>query len=796
MDRGVACPLPRAIRTPRLDKEQGFKGLSWSKPVRTGRSQRRARPPVQGQVGARMDSDARLVLVVASSREDRRVLFDALDGMHVGEILSARNLIQARALLDQSLRPALAILDFEHAPTASRVLCTELADVPVIGLFGVRLEALRERGRLAGCANIKAWLRMPVDAVEMAARVGEALNGSTPSVDPTAAFAAAPPPEDRMRTTLRALADLLQPARGPAGLSGMLQQAMHVLGMDLMVIAERGKSGAALEPLARVDRLAVFDAPDLLAEPFAQRALGGDTVICSAESASSDAQAYLHATGHVLCAALPLFDAHRDVLGVMACASRSADAPAMSVLQPMLEIVAAHFAARLELRAEHGRGRDRALLDGLTGLPNRLLFNDRLESTLHDARRTGEVFAVLFVDLDRFKSINDSLGHAVGDQVLLAVADRLRGTVRASDTIARYAGDEFTLILRHVDSRADVARVASKLLAGMQAPLTLANGSELHVTASIGASVYPDDATDADGLVKHADMAMYSAKGEGRNNVKTFGHVPEDTHRQHLEMESRLRDAEANGELSVHYQPQIDIASGDVVAVEALVRWQHPVLGMLSPAFFIPLAEETGLIISIGEWVLRQACTDVAAWRRTTGRPLRLAVNLSALQWMQPNLAAMIQAACRDAGLEPGVLDLETPEGVLANPTDELAAAAEALHRIGCRIVIDDAGVARAEFDYAAGLTVDAIKIDHSFIRNIGSDADDETVVTAILAAARHRHMRTIAEGVETARQLDFLRERGCEAAQGYLFCRPLPAATLARRLVKPGAVSMRGSDA
>jgi diguanylate cyclase (GGDEF)-like protein len=401
---------------------------------------------------------------------------------------------------------------------------------------------------------------------------------------------------------------------------------------------------------------------------------------------------------------------------------------------------------------------------------------------------------VLFVDLDRFKGINDSLGHNVGDQVLVAVAERLRRAVRASDTVARYAGDEFTLILRHANSRAGGARVAAKLLAAMQSPLTLENGSELHVTVSIGVSVYPDDATDTDGLIKHADMAMYSAKGEGRNGVKAFGTVQEDTHRQHLEMESRLREAEANGELSVHYQPQIDIASGAVVAVEALVRWRHPVLGMLSPAFFIPLAEETGLIISIGEWVLRQACAEVAGWRRTAGRPLRLAVNLSALQWMQPNLVAMIVAICRDAGLEPDMLDLETPEGVLNNPSAELVATAQVLRRAGCRIVIDDAGAARAEPDHER-LPVDAVKIDHSFIRNIGSDRDDELVVASIIDTARQRHLRTIAEGVETRRQLEFLRERGCEAAQGYLFCRPLPAAELARQLARPDAVRERGGE-
>lgn len=740
------------------------------------------------------------VLVVASSREDRRVLFDALNGGGPGEILSARDAIHARALLRRTTRPVLAVLDFEHAPTQSRMLCSELGEVPVIGLFGANFDLRLASERPAEYRNVKAWLRVPVDATEAAVRIRETLRGPAAPVVPAAVAAAEAKPAPARGAdpaeVLRRIADLLRPAGDAAGLPVVVQRAMDVLGMDMMAIAGRDATGDTLESLARVDRVSAPGAPDPLRQVFVQQALDGETCVRVDLSKSELAtDAFASDLGCSRYAALPLFDAHRNVLGVMVCASRRSGGMPRGSLQPLLEIVATRFASLLELRGERERGRSRALLDGLTGLPNRVLFNDRLESTIHDARRTGELFAVLFVDLDRFKGINDSLGHAVGDKVLAAQARCLKGLVRASDTVARYAGDEFTLILRHVNDRADLARIAAKLLKGMQAPLTLEDGSELHVTASIGISVYPDDATDSEGLVKHADMAMYSAKGRGRNNIQAFGNVPEDSHRQRLEMESRLRGAEANGELSVHYQPQIDLESEDIVGVEALVRWRHPSLGMLSPAFFVPLAEETGLIIPIGEWVLRHACTDVAVWQRRTGLPLRLAVNLSALQWMQPNLVGMIEAACREARLDPHMLDLETPEGVLANPQAELAATLRAVRRIGCRVVIDDAGAGHALADHARQLPMDAVKIDQCFIRNIGSDPDDEATVTSILEGARGQGVHAIAEGVETERQLAFLRERGCETAQGYLFCRPLTAGAFTNLLAARHAMLGRGDN-
>ncbi|MGH8191267.1 MAG: putative bifunctional diguanylate cyclase/phosphodiesterase [Rhodanobacteraceae bacterium] len=593
---------------------------------------------------------------------------------------------------------------------------------------------------------------------------------------------AARPDGDQEIELLRALAAVLRPGRAATMMPGLLQRAMDALAMDLMIVAERDAASRALQPLARIDRLSMPGAPDALRQRFVEQALAGEEVVRAVDGNPLPAERpFVLATGCTLYAAIPLFDTRGNVLGVMVCASGRAGPFDPERLRALLGIVASRFASALELRAERERGRRRTLLDGLTGLPTRTLFNDRLQSALHDARRTGEVFAVLFVDLDRFKGINDSLGHGVGDQVLMAQAQRLQSLLRASDTVARYAGDEFMAILRHVGDRADIARAADKLLKGMQAPLILENGSELQVTASIGVSVYPDDAFDAEGLIAHADQAMYSAKGRGRNQLQTFGNG--EAHRQHADMEARLRDAEAHAELCLHYQPQVDVASEEIIGVEALLRWRHPVLGMLGPGFFLPLAEETGLIIPIGDWVFRQACSDFAQWRRRTGVALRLAVNLSALQWLRPNLATMIETCCGDAGVEPGLLDLEATESVLAHPPPELVGTLRTLRRIGCRIVIDDAGAGHLAPDDVAGLPIDAVKIDHSFVRNIGSDPDDEAVIIAMLDAARRQGRRVVAEGVETERQLGFLRERGCEAAQGYLFSRPLDADAFAALL-------------
>lgn len=480
---------------------------------------------------------------------------------------------------------------------------------------------------------------------------------------------------------------------------------------------------------------------------------------------------------------LPLLDERRAVLGALLAGSRHPFAEP-DVLFPVLHGAAAHFAHTLELRRTREQGRAEGLLDALTGLPNRLLFNDRLDTIIREANRTGETFAVLFVDLDRFKFINDTLGHAVGDQVLVAVTQRLRSSVRASDTVARYAGDEFTIVLRHIVKAEDVLRVAEKIVQLMEAPLHLQDGPELQVTASIGVSFFPEDAPDAETLLKHADEAMYAAKSMGRNNYRVYDVSPAQE-QQNAALKARLRHAEGNGELRVFYQPQMSAETEDIVGMEALLRWEHPELGNIGPGFFIPLAEETGLIVSIGEWVLRTACKHAKAWDDRFGLRLRLGVNLSAVQLMQPDLPEIVGAVLGETGLDPGLLELEVTESISIKAAPNLMDNMQRLHRLGCHIAIDDFGTGAASLDYLRKLPADRIKIDQSFVRNIGVDPDDEAIVRATIEMAHRLNRGVVAEGVEIEQHLQFLRANHCDELQGYLFCRPLPHSSFERLLTE-----------
>ncbi|OOG62272.1 GGDEF-domain containing protein [Rhodanobacter sp. B04] len=472
-------------------------------------------------------------------------------------------------------------------------------------------------------------------------------------------------------------------------------------------------------------------------------------------------------------AGLPLHDERHTVLGAMLAGNRRGFSE-MGIIEPVLRCSAARFAQVLELGRTREQGRAEGLVDALTGLPNRLLFNDRLDTIIREAIRNGECFAVLFVDLDRFKAINDTYGHAAGDEVLRTVTQRLCGSIRASDTVARYAGDEFTIVLRHIVKNDDVLRVAEKIVQVMETPLYLEDGTELQVTASMGLSFFPDDAGDAETLLKHADEAMYAAKHHGRNNFQIYEVSPEYAQEHGMALKTRLRHAEGNGELRVVYQPQVDAESEDIVGMEALVRWEHPELGMISPAVFIPLAEESGLIVSIGEWVMRTACRQAREWDQRYGLRLRLGVNLSAVQLMEPKLLETVTTVLRETGLDPTLLELEITESISIKEAPNLVENLHALHRLGCHIAIDDFGTGAASLDYLRRLPADRIKIDQSFVRNIGVDPDDEAIVRATIEMAHRLKRAVVAEGVETEQHFEFLRSHGCDELQGYLFCRPL----------------------
>jgi diguanylate cyclase (GGDEF)-like protein len=472
-------------------------------------------------------------------------------------------------------------------------------------------------------------------------------------------------------------------------------------------------------------------------------------------------------------AGLPLYDERHAIIGAMLAGTRKGFGE-MGIIEPVLRCAAARFAQVLELGRTREQGRAEGLVDALTGLPNRLLFNDRLDTIIREATRNGECFAVLFVDLDRFKAINDTYGHDAGDQVLRVVTQRLCGSIRASDTVARYAGDEFTIVLRHIVKNDDVMRVAEKIVQVMEAPLYLDDDTELQVTASMGLSFFPDDAGDAQTLLKHADEAMYAAKHLGRNNFQIYEVSPEYAREHGMALKSRLRHAEGNGELRVVYQPQVNTETEDIVGMEALVRWEHPELGLISPAVFIPLAEETGLIVSIGAWVMRTACRQAREWEQRYGLRLRLGVNLSAVQLMEPNLLETVASVLRDTGLDPTLLEMEITESISIKAAPNLVENLNAMHRLGCHIAIDDFGTGAASLDYLRRLPADRIKIDQSFVRNIGVDPDDEAIVRATIEMAHRLKRAVVAEGVEIEQHMQFLRTHHCDELQGYLFCRPL----------------------
>jgi diguanylate cyclase (GGDEF)-like protein/PAS domain S-box-containing protein len=425
-----------------------------------------------------------------------------------------------------------------------------------------------------------------------------------------------------------------------------------------------------------------------------------------------------------------------------------------------------------------------ASFDSLTHLPNRSLFYDRLRQALARDRWHRRLLAVLFLDLDRFKIINDTLGHGVGDQLLKGVAERLTASVRDGDTVTRYGGDEFTLILADVAHMEDVARVTQKILNALSKPFDL-QGHELFVTASIGIALYPNDGDDPEALIKNADAAMYRAKEGGRNHYQLYSPALNAKASERLLLEGHLRRALERQEFLLYYQPKVDLGSGAVVGMEALIRWKRPEQGMVSPAEFIPLAEETGLILPIGEWVLRTAVRQIKTWQEAGVPAVPVAVNLSPRQF-QKNLVEMISQVLNEVGLAPQYLGLEVTEGMIMKQAADAANMLDQLHEIGIEIAIDDFGTGYSSLSYLKRFHVQSLKIDGSFIRDLSTNPDDAAIVAAIITMARSLKLAVVAEAVETEEQLSLLHSLQCDQIQGYLFSRPLPADE-AERLLRAG---------
>jgi diguanylate cyclase (GGDEF)-like protein len=496
--------------------------------------------------------------------------------------------------------------------------------------------------------------------------------------------------------------------------------------------------------------------------------------------------------GLTTCWSIVIRSSGGEVLGFFAVYHTSRiepDRSSQGVLQTigkLVTVAAEHQALTYQLayRAQH---------DSLTGLPNRLLFEDRLTQALVRAQSGKKPVALLCMDLDRFKFINDTLGHHAGDALLVQYARRVEGLLRQTDTLARLGGDEFAAVLPDVTRREDAVKIAQSVVDALKVPFEIA-GHELFVTGSIGVAVYPYDAADAMSLQKNADLALYRAKSMGRNRHECFAADMSLATTERLSFENQLRNVLKSGELVLHYQPQVD-PQGRLVGLEALVRWNHPTLGLLLPGKFISLAEETGFILSIGEWVLDEACRQNKAWQAAGYPPVRVAVNVSALQFAQPNFSDSVTGALERHGLDPQWLELEITESLLMKHTRETAAKLEVIREKGVAVALDDFGTGYSSLAYLQQLPIDALKIDRSFVRQIEAATPNSgslAVIRAIASLGNSLGMHVIAEGVETENQRDLLCQAGCDGLQGYLFGKPAGAAVieemLRKAMVRPAA--------
>jgi diguanylate cyclase (GGDEF)-like protein/PAS domain S-box-containing protein len=425
-----------------------------------------------------------------------------------------------------------------------------------------------------------------------------------------------------------------------------------------------------------------------------------------------------------------------------------------------------------------------AQFDTLTGLANRSLFLDRFAQTLKQAQRNQWLVGVLFIDLDRFKLVNDMLGHAAGDQLLVKVGERLQRCVRAEDSVGRLGGDEFALVLARLTRPEDAAVVAQNVVAALAPPFTL-EGQEIYASASVGIGIYPSDGSDPDTLLRNADTAMYRAKEHGRNGYQFYLPQMNEQALERMQLQMQLRGALERQEFVLHYQPKVGVASGRISGFEALLRWQHPTRGLVPPLQFISILEETGLIIPVGEWVVRTVCEQLARWQAAGVTPRPVAINLSARQLHQGKFDTTIATILADTGIDPGLLELEITESVLMSDADEAVRMLNTLRSYGLRLSIDDFGTGYSSLAYLKRFPIDALKIDRTFISDLMTDSDDGSIALAIISLARSLKLKVIAEGVETRAQLEFLKAHGCDEMQGYYFARPLGIAACTHALAE-----------
>jgi diguanylate cyclase (GGDEF)-like protein len=432
--------------------------------------------------------------------------------------------------------------------------------------------------------------------------------------------------------------------------------------------------------------------------------------------------------------------------------------------------------------------------DSLTGLPNRLLLKDRIDQAIATAPRHERQVAVLFLDLDGFKYINDSLGHPTGDKLLQSIAKRLVGCVRTSDTVSRQGGDEFVVLLTESRQWEDAVVVAERILKAVAQSHPIDN-HDLHVTTSIGVSVYPDDGEDAETLIRNADIAMYQAKEKGRNSYQFFKPAMNVRAVERQSIESSLRSAVKNGEFVLRYQPKVDLQTGLITGAEALIRWNHPLRGELAPGMFVSIAEDSGLIRQIGRWVLREACEQARAWLDEGLPPISIAVNVSAVELSDETYVQRLYATLSETGMDPSNLELELTESVLMRHAHSAAIILQALRKTGIQVALDDFGTGYSSLSYLRDFPIDSLKIDRSFVDEVTSVVEDTSIVKAVISMARNLGLRVVAEGVENMDQLEFLRAQACDEAQGYFFSRPVDPDAFAELLRSGFGPGFTGSD-